>query len=507
VTVTPPPSPINGVTIRATGSMSAYMSAVAMNPAVAAQVVRLGFMRDAALCSGNPDGFAELSIGQGSFIPFVVGSSSGLYMRGAVIGNLLILCGAVLVVFLVALVLGRSLRDDGGAFPFRLALQRVHCPSIFHAGVLVLMSGIVNNSVSLAFLPTDGAKADNVLLCLLGCILSLVYCIWVTVILLHRFPCRLEVVSDARGKKRRGKLGETTIGAWFFYLNEPTVRWAPRTPEFLGWKRHNSMFFNDCRFAWFSLMELWSTFAFAALNGVNSTSTSFCTSQLGLILAFSVVQCSVGFIMRPMTTRIAGACQNALNILSAFVASLMIAGFATSNDATILLCTYIQLLALLLAMLKMVFDLVCCMISVGRWVYRHFARKKKQGRYARQAPRPFEEAVESANHTDDVDSNKNNNKGVVEDVRVDVSRVDDDIIADGSSVDDIVGDGASVESSHDEVAAAVDGDECLMECLLGETDVTDVFRQEEPADFDILRRLAREGALARSEKVPPNFEL
>ena len=52
LTVTPPPRPIDDYS---TAAVSTYVSAVAVNPAIAAQVVRLSFMRDAASCSGNPE--------------------------------------------------------------------------------------------------------------------------------------------------------------------------------------------------------------------------------------------------------------------------------------------------------------------------------------------------------------------------------------------------------------------------------------------------------------------
>jgi len=380
LTVTPPPRPIDGFTVQVTAAVSAYVSSLAMDPAIAAQVVRLGFMRDAASCSGSPDGFAPLSIAQGSFVPLSVGSTSGLYMRGAVIGNLLILGGAVIVVTVIATVLGCWVMNDGTEGRFRAALQRLRCPSVFYSGVLVLMSGVVTNCTSLAFLPNDGATAGNVLVVLLGYGLSLGYCVWVTVTLINRFPCRLQLISAAHMKRRNGTFGETTVGAWFMYFNEPTVRWVPRTPAFAGWKRHNSMYFNDSRFAWYSLLELWSTFVLAVLNGVNVPATSFCVFQLSVILAVSVVQCAVGVIMRPATTRLAGACQNALNVLSAFTASLVIAGLWTQNDDTIRIGTYIQLFALFLGLLKIAFDVVCVAIRVVLWTYRrYFAEKERRG--------------------------------------------------------------------------------------------------------------------------------
>ncbi len=251
VSVQPAPESTGAGLVKATGQL-AVVGAVTMNPTAAVQMARINALQDISECVFSAAD-TPLSLSDGSFYPMALGTAPGKFLRGALMGNFIVVAtGSALVAILCMLWMyveqlkkRRADTDSARAFCWStdgqrlldLALQRGRLPSIYLAVYFVMGPPSLGFAISL--LSITPSSLDNIAVGGLALVVLLIYPCCVTHTMTTQFCCctvpRRNVSEEATvpdeplGPKDANKIrkgNRNLLGALLEAWCEGTVQWV-----------------------------------------------------------------------------------------------------------------------------------------------------------------------------------------------------------------------------------------------------------------------------------------
>lgn len=351
---------------RDTVIVASIASMVSINPIVAGTVARMGAVQSVSACEFNSlDG--EIGFFGGSFTGLVIGTDSGKYLLGGIVGNgIIVLCGTAFLMLLI-LIRMRSeakLENNCGKSVSALLLHSLgvgRVPSIYFPVYLVFGSVMGGFALMLLSSPPTGANTSTAVVTLLAII---IYPTMVTINLKRNFNCSLVEVDFPTFPQRMG---------WVLWLCHPSTRWEVGDADSGNWKRRNRMCFDDFKIWWFGLLDLWSTPIIAVVNGIRVGSKEVCVAQLVVMFVLFSVLLGCGLWFNPCCTRSQRVYVNAMNAAGLMCSSLLIASIRVDSFAMFELSNWVMFIANLVSMFKLLLDLLYVSYRFLRPV--HFAHK------------------------------------------------------------------------------------------------------------------------------------
>ena len=350
--VSPQADSSSASTAKTTQAIGSVVSVVTMSPTSAVQMARLGALQDISACIVDVDGETPIGFAGGSFTSMAVGTGSGLYLRGGIIGNGLIVLVGTIALALVILAWGvlesakRSVQKHV-ATPAALlkdALQMGRLPSVYYPVYLVMSPSMVGFGVTLLFLsPTSGL---NIFLGLATCIAFTVYSGLVTHNLRTNFACHLEETKPP---------ARPNILTW---LCHPSKHWVSESNADLPWRRRNRLYFDDYDCWWFCLIDLWSSLIIGVINGVTISSREVCAAQIGGVLLVFAVVFILGIWKNPTLSRSLRYYLNATNFVGLLSCCCLVGAVRTDNATLLNFSNWLMALVSTISIMKLFVDVM-----------------------------------------------------------------------------------------------------------------------------------------------------
>ena len=359
------------------------------------QMSKLTIMQNLASCSDGTMDDQPIGFSGGSYTDMSIGTSTGLYLRGAIVGNMLIAvvlglgCLTFAAGWAALLVQFPSLRgrlvSSSGVVTFDVAFERtvelIHFPSVLWSLALLLAPTMLTGAIALLQLPV--IDSSSVWLALLAIVWNFVYFGYVSHLLLARFQC---VLSD--NDERRFHSAYRLRNA-FTKLWQPHKRWVanPDQVNSSHWKRMHLKIFDGYTISWFAMTDGWFVFSAGVVNGIGgaSNSAAVCSTKVGMIAALFIAQTVWAMARAPWPSRISFGYGNGTNVASSISALLVVAYVLQGNAGqTILLdaSNWISICVGICTMLRLIGDLLFIFIKFFRETTSAVAAKAADGNAA-----------------------------------------------------------------------------------------------------------------------------
>lgn len=290
---------------------------VSMSPPVAAAAAWAMVFQQVMMCRGLDENSAI------SFTGLSIGDDERKWLRGAIVGNLLIIIGQAVLVMILAMVVVAVARSRDPKSQFIRVLGVLQWPNVMHITVGALLQLSMTGAVSL--IGTNGSVQDFVL-SIVAIGFFVVYTVRIVYVL-------YKAHKEARGANRRWQMAQS-LGA-------------------------ESFVFGNYKLAWFAGYETVNALVIGVIAGFPPNQT-ICIFQIWAVFAASLLILCIIAYYRPMKTILGQIFTGAIQLLTFSAANAMLVAHyvpeqqnASFNAATILL-----LMMPLAALLKAITDIV-----------------------------------------------------------------------------------------------------------------------------------------------------
>ncbi|MDP3794612.1 MAG: hypothetical protein Q8R13_01640, partial [bacterium] len=328
ITVTPQPFAVPLIAIAATTTAATSVAAVSGSPATAATAARVASLQKLLVCAAS---FTEEV--DGSLTGLAVGPAHGAYLRGAMVGNALVVvggfCALVVLAACVVAALGRkhSLGD---------ALLALHWPSCAYPVAMAVLQPTASAAVTLLFAPLGGGDvALSVAALLLGCALVAAVA---RLLLGPAFPGSLAEREAAKpedvgaaGVLRRALRSRFLVSSqhWVYADGRPSA-----------FKRRYMLLLEGVGRAWFPVLDVSLALASGVVLGVPPSAgpgTAVCVWQAAVMAAVFAALLVCGAVLRAVLSPFGTACcvlTNALGVVASLSLVVALSSPAQSARAT-----------------------------------------------------------------------------------------------------------------------------------------------------------------------------
>jgi hypothetical protein len=475
--------------MRSVGSVVGPISAASASPASAVAVTRLAILQALLSCD------VDLAANNGnSLLGLSLGPRTGAYMRGAVVGNILIVLGfAAATLFLI---LGFSLygRVAHGHAIHRTVgmLQAIfHVPGVLMLPIAAVCQPTLTACVQLVVLqPVEGDRVLGVIgLCV---VVGLMLLPFTFVISTHFF---LELTSTPKSPAGADDEGLSPPRRLVRVLFGDRARWVPTShnADALRWKKQFIPIFVDCGTWWFPLADMWISAAVGVVGGLTLSNTNVCRGQLSVVgiayLASFLIQVSI--VKRlVLASKVYSVLIQLLGVVSCAAVTVALVQDQEEETVSVTVATYTMLMIAVLSTLKSLVDFIALCIAFPiamRKAYSQVTSLPPPAALKHEEQEEQEQAME-AEELEDVEHEAYEEPQIAP----------DSLVAEPCSDVDIEGDGETEDAMF--IAALLDGG--------GETSLINEMSAPEEclgAPFDFLRDVQvtslREGASSFNEVI------
>ena len=363
----PPPATTAQTAAKTATAIGSVVAVASFSPTAAAQIARIGAMQSISACVFTNDD-VPIGFAGGSFTSLVVGSTPGMYLRGAVVGNsLVIIVGSCILVLIIALwtVLEQvkysvarrhapSFQQGGSDKVGLLATIGRACelgrvPSVYFPVYVVFAPSTVGFGVTLFSI--SPLSNENIAIALLICLVGIAYATAVTYNLHHQhLNLELGPVKWPPGILNRSSLLVT--------LCHPMQRWVVRDPQLDPWRKRNRLLFDDFDRWWYGLIDLWTSLAVGVVNGIQVSSREVCATQIAVMLIIFLVVFCLGVFLDPCMSRSLRYYLNASNAMGLLSCCMLVAAIRTDSALLLDLSNWFMMALSSISICKLVVDIV-----------------------------------------------------------------------------------------------------------------------------------------------------
>ncbi|CUF93709.1 transmembrane protein, putative [Bodo saltans] len=354
-----------------TGPISAIFGTT---PASAVAVLRLSVILDILQCGfGGDDGGTNL-------IGMRVGPSNGASLRGAVVGNLLIIVAVLAfigILMMVFLAYGRITHNAPSAAMLEDLLDIFHFPGIGVLPVTALCQPTLTAVVQLiAVEPVDGDYAFGVLG---GLALLLLLMVPYTVVITTQF-CLTLVNGAGKEEDKQHTDAAPPVSMMRRIINVlflERASWQPVDParrDHVAWKKRFAPVFIDCSVWWYPLADLWSGAAVGVVGGLTLGNKSVCFFQLGVVSCTYAFIALLQLVFAPplvLASRCYVVLLQVLGLISC--GAVLAAGLTNDNDEntlSVVVASYSMLTIAIVSTAKSLVDVVFMLLAIPRRIRR-----------------------------------------------------------------------------------------------------------------------------------------
>jgi hypothetical protein len=445
--------------MQSVGSVVGPLSAVSASPASAMAVTRLAILQALLSCD------VDLTSNTGnSLLGLAIGPRTGAYMRGAVVGNTLIVVGfgaATAILVLCFLIYGRVVHGHAFYRTAELLQATFHVPGVLMLPIAAVCQPTLTACVQLVVLqPVEGDRVLGVLGMLV--VVGLMMMPFTTVILaqfcLELTPeaeskaAATETSSSGGGRQSAAPAVCVPLRRLWRTLFGDRARWVPvaHDPGAAAWKKRYIPIFADCGTWWFPVADMWISAAVGVIGGLTLSNTNVCRGQLSVVGAAYLATLLLRlFVVKPLVlaSKVYSVFIQLLGVVSCGAVTIALIQDEDQETVSVTVATYAMLLIALLSTLKSLTDLVALCIAFP------VAMRKA---YARVASLPSHDVVKDV--PPDVTSPPD---GASDDAATDVSlakEVDDGSISEDPLEDDVgvEADPSIINGADAHVSAPVD---------------------------------------------------
>jgi hypothetical protein len=371
-------------------------SVVLANPASAVAVTRLAILQSLISCQVD----VEEDDGS-SLLGWTIGPSAGGYMRGAAVGNCLIVVAfTVAMCLVVAMYAAAGIMKGGGSFV--VLCRRLCCVFHFPGAVMLPVAAVCQPTLTacVKLIVLEPVRGDRVLGICGAVIVVVVLMLPFTLTIVQQFCLKLVKqthTSDAHAtptglpasdrvssivEDERHATGVSRCTGVARHLRmvllEPRWRWVAAdasNEHSVMWKKKFLPIFVDSGAWWYPLVDMWAAALVGAVGGLAVNQKEVCRGQLGFItlvyLICSVLQLFVVKTLVPVSKAFAAGVQ-VLGVVSCIaVIALMV---EASNDATMSLnvAQNSMLLIAALCTVKSLMDACALALAIPRALRKAF---------------------------------------------------------------------------------------------------------------------------------------
>ena len=362
-------------------AIGSVVAAASLSPTAAAQMARLGAMQSISACVFTNDD-APITFSGGSYTSLVVGSTPGMYLRGAVIGNLLIvIVGSIvlLVVIVVWSVFERvkiriasvhtqqsSVAAEGEKTimqTFGRAAEVGRVPSVYYPVFAVFAPPTVGFAITL--LSISPLSPENASIAVATSLVSVLYATAVTRNLYsHRSCLELGLVKLPRGITNRQSM--------FMLLCLPKQRWLVSSQNNSNmrvhdaWRKRNRLLFDDFDRWWYGLIDLWSSVVVGIVNGVQVSSREVCAAQIAVMLLIFLTVFCLGVYLDPCMSRSLRYYLNVSNAMGLLSSCMLVAAIRTDSQFLLDLSNWSMVALSVVSLAKLLIDIMYVLYRFAR---------------------------------------------------------------------------------------------------------------------------------------------
>ena len=341
-------------------SVGTVVAAASFSPTAAAQMARLGAMQSISACVFTNDD-VPISFSGGSYTSLVVGSTPGMYLRGAVLGNALVVAAGTCI--LGAVVAAWTLRER---FKLRIAAnqsalhERVagtiargfelgRVPSVYYPVYAVFAPPTVGFAITLFSI--SPLSSENLLIATATCLIAIAYAIFVSRNLFnHRQALELGSVKWPSRIVNRHNL--------LMALCHPKQRWCMREAVDDPWRRRNRLLFDDFDRWWYGLIDLWSSLVVGIVNGIQVSSREVCAAQIAVMLLIFLVVFGLGIYFNPCMSRSLRFYVNTSNAIGLASCCALVTAIRTDSELLLSISNWLMLALSSISILKLMVDVI-----------------------------------------------------------------------------------------------------------------------------------------------------
>ena len=356
---------------KGTAAAGAALSIVTASPTAAAQLSRMIALQEISSCIFAVNDDDPISFSDGSYLGLSVGTTPGRYVRGAILGNTIVIAvgSIVLISLLLIIVLLRQQRIDSASqqrtHKFGEIVTEVcesgHIPSIYSSVYVVFAPVMIGFGMALFFFTDSSAKGGNTFLGIVTLLAGGAFPAWSS----HSLRKLSLAIRLARRKQREGgtekNRATTALERLLASLCMSEVKWVPKVEGDLvtmGALKRHVLFFNDYTVWWYGLVDQWTSFLVGVVSGIRVESRSMCTAQLAVMLLVFVVICAAGIFVNPGATRSTRWFQGVTNFCGLAMCCIMIAGVDKNEPLMLDASSWLGATVNIVALIKLVLDLV-----------------------------------------------------------------------------------------------------------------------------------------------------
>jgi hypothetical protein len=373
-------SPINVGLVQAVSGMStasAIIASAAGSPTMALQQNKMAVVGFGADCGTDPMDEEPLSAAD-SPTGMGFGDVSGYYVRGAIVGNLLLFFGinGIFGMLFGALMYARwdqTKTPMNAVLPKDLAwrcLADLHFPSILVVPVGVCYQSTIRASFAMFYYAEDGGDQ---FLGAFGFIVTMAFTAVVFYVCVFRFRGTL---IQRPSEEEEGDEPPHPVTNCLHWWMDQDVKWVGPTDDDT-WKHKYLFFFADYKRGFFFAIELGMAAILGILDAIGPTTESGCSAKGAIIFLLIVGFAAVFAWLRPFTSRLAvhyALMMNFVTVISAILALANSVSYSEGNEAA---ASVFGMIALILGMGKLALDMTLGAMAV--YSHRHSILRKIGG--------------------------------------------------------------------------------------------------------------------------------
>jgi hypothetical protein len=360
--ILPLESPISVGLIQAVSGLAtttAVLASAGGSPTMAMQQNKMSAVSLGANCGSSPMDEEPLSAAD-SPTGMGFGDVEGYYVRGAIVGNLILFFGLnaffLLILGVLLWVRWDETKDPTNpvtpqALTIR-ALADIHFPSILVVPVGVCYQSTVRASFAMFYYAeTHGDK-------FLGAFGFMVAMAFTAVVIYHcayRFRATL-IVREPDSDEEEGATGPHPVMACLDWWMEPDTKWVGPADD-PHWKHRYMMFFADYTHGYFFAVELGMAAILGIIDAIGPETESGCVAKFVITFLLIIVFALVFAWLRPFTCRLAVHYTMMMNAITVFTAILGLANAVNYSPDTEAASAVFGMFALVLGMAKFFLDL------------------------------------------------------------------------------------------------------------------------------------------------------
>jgi hypothetical protein len=249
----------------------------------------------------------------GSLTGMVLGSDEFAPVRGAIVGNLLVIVAITAAITSAALITSRLF-----GLPTRKALAIFHCPSVYAVPAMALALPTVNAAVTLGEL---SGSADLIFVVAMAMVFTPLFLGSMVYALVIDFRCVLVPRHHPDTSPSRFRR--------VMRLLEAPTHWAPAIEDDRLWKYQWFIYFGDTQWRWYTLTDSVANVLVGFVSGYLSGNKAICTAQITFLLAVYSTLLIVSLVlgsMRAMFDKAFTVLMNAMGVVATVLLVLSING-------------------------------------------------------------------------------------------------------------------------------------------------------------------------------------